>query len=184
MEGLDFETDAEAVSYSTEDLKELAVLADRQLELEREKAELEEKLKRVDQQLQKVSGVDIPTAMDAIGMSDFMLTSGERITVQRKVKASIPKTKQAEAFKWLRDNEHGSLIKNNVTASFGRGEDDKAKELLQKLDSAGFTVSQKESVHAQTLAAFVREQMERGADLPADLLGIFEYAVTKIAKPK
>jgi len=190
MSEMDFETDAQEVTYSTENLKELAVLAERQLELEREKSKLEEQLKQVDQQLQKVSGVDIPTAMDAIGMSDFMLRSGERITVERKVKASIPKAKQAAAFKWLRDNEHGSLIKNQVIAAFGRGEDEKAKELARKLDEQGMTVQQKESVHAQTLSAFVREQLAkakdegRTAELPLDLLGVFEYNVTKVSKPR
>jgi hypothetical protein len=184
MSEFDFETDAQDTSYSVDDLKELALLAERQLALEREKSDLEAQLKSVQQQLDRVGGVDIPAAMDAIGMKDFMLKSGERITVDRKVKASIPKAKQKEAFAWLRENEHGSLIKNNVTASFGRGEDDKAVELLQKLDAAGFTVSQKEAVHAQTLGAFVREQMARGEPLPADLLGIFEYNVTKISSPK
>lgn len=181
---MNFEDDAQATSYSSEDLKELALLAERQVDLERQKKELEEQLKKVDQDLHQVSGVDIPAVMDAIGMADFMLKSGERITVQRKIKASIPKAKQEAAFKWLRDNGHGSIIKNNVTASFGRGEDDKANKLKQKLHEAGYTVDHKESVHAQTLGAFVREQIERGEEVPADLLGVFEYNLTKISNPK
>ncbi len=171
------------IIYSTEDLMELAELAKRQLTLEEEKRRLEKELKAVDQLLQRVSGVDIPTAMDTIGMSDFLLKSGERITVKRKIKASIPKVKQAEAFSWLRSKGHDSLIKNQVTASFGKGEDAAAKDLAANLDAKGFVVDQKESVHSQTLAAFVREQLERGVDLPADLLGIFEYSITKVVKP-
>jgi len=187
---MDFEEDAKDVTFTNDDLKELAELAGRQVALEKAKADLEEQLKQVDQQLQKVSGVDIPTAMDAIGMSDFMLSTGERITVERKVKASIPKTKKPEAFAWLRANEFGSLIKNNVTASFGRGEDDKAKDLARKLNADGFTVDQQESVHAQTLSAFVREQLAkakedgRPVEIPFDLLGVYEYSETKVSKPK
>lgn len=181
---MDFEQDAESTSYSTKDLAELAILAEKQLSLEREKEDLEEQLKQVERELQKVSGVDIPTVMDQIGMSDFMLKSGERIKVERKIKASIPKTKQDQAFAWLRSNGFDSLIKNQVVAAFGKGEDQRAKELAAKLNAAGFIVSQSESVHAQTLGAFVREQMERGVELPADLLGIFEFNITKVSKPK
>ena len=40
--------------------------------------------------------------------------------------ASIPKDQQEAAFTWLRNNGLGDVIENDITVTFGRGEDNKA----------------------------------------------------------
>ena len=65
------------------------------------------------------------------------------------------------------------LIKNNVTCTFGRGEDDAANQFLSFAEKSGYTPLQKTEVHPQTLKAWVREQTETGNSFPMDLFGAY-----------
>lgn len=98
--------------------------------------------------------------------------------------ASIPKdeTKAGEAFAWLRKHNHGDIIKNVFTVPMGMGDDKAAKKLTAALKKLKLEYSRKVSVPAQTLAAFVREQIEQYQKTPPlDLLGAY---VGNIVKPK
>jgi len=161
-------------------LKRLSELAKTQLAQQAEVQRLADQLERANKELQKTSMEDIPSLMDEIGMSSFKLDSGESVEVVSKITANISKKNQAEAFQWLRDNGHDSLIKNDVTVNFGKGEEKKATKFVTDLEKKKFTYKQKVSVHAQTLGAFVREQMEEGNDIPMDLFGVFTIRQTKI----
>jgi hypothetical protein len=85
-----------------------------------------------------------------------------------------------EAFNWLRDNGHGDLIKNNVTLTFGRSEDAIAKQLVDELQQKGHNVKQAEKVEPMTLKAFVKEQIQKGKNVPSDLFGVYIANKTKI----
>ena len=76
-----------------------------------------------------------------------------------------------EALDWLRNNNHGDLIKNTVSIDYARGEDNAAEKMKQDLRTQGQSFTDKTGVHPQTLKAFVREQTESGKNLPLDLLG-------------
>ena len=81
------------------------------------------------------------------------------------------KSKIDEALDWLRNNNHGDLIKNTVSIDYARGEDNAAEKMKQDLRTQGQSFTDKTGVHPQTLKAFVREQTESGKNLPLDLLG-------------
>ena len=83
-------------------------------------------------------------------------------------------------FNWLRENNHGDLIKNNVSLTFGRNQDNEAKSIVDDLRKKGHNVKQAEKVEPMTLKAFVREQIEKGKDVPADLFGVYVATRTKI----
>jgi hypothetical protein len=74
-------------------------------------------------------------------------------------------------YKWLRENNFGSLIRTEVVAQFGMGEDKKAVALTLSLLKRKYDVIQKQSVHPSTLKAFVKEQLEKehGITLPSVL---------------
>jgi len=73
-------------------------------------------------------------------------------------------------------------VKNAITTSFGREEDEKANRLANQLADMGYAVSKKVWVEPMTLKAFVKEQIERGEELPQDLLGVFVGERTKIKR--
>ena len=57
------------------------------------------------------------------------------------------------AYQWRRDQNLGDIIKNNVTVSFGKGEDNKANQLVDLAVANGFTPQQKSDVAWNTLTA-------------------------------
>ena len=58
----------------------------------------------------------------------------------------------------LRDNGYDDIIKNNVSVSFGRGEDEIANAFKAVVEKEGYIPQQDTSIHAGTLKAFVRER--------------------------
>lgn len=170
---------------SNESLANLSKLARHQVELEDQIAKTEEKLAQLKVQLEDMSGKIIPDLMDELGMKSFELSDGSSIEIKPFVAAKIPESRTSEAFKWLRDNNYDSIIKREVSSSFGKGEDKKADELVALLRKAGAPFKDMSSVHYQTLKAFCRERIEAGdTAFPKDLFGVFEGKRTKITPAK
>jgi len=161
------------MSIGDDQLKTVSKLAEYQLILETKIKRAEEDLATLKEQFKQVSQTDLPEALAETGLSEIKLTDGSKISVQQFYNASVPKDKIDEAFTWLRNNNHGDLIKNTIACSFGRGEDGNAKVLKEELTKIGISFTSKEGVHPQTLKAFVREQVESGQNLPLDLLGVY-----------
>ena len=130
-------------------------------------------LKSLKVSLRKITDEQLPEALEEINLRDFTLTDGAKISVKPIYAASIPKDRKQEAFEWLRKHEFGDLVKNNVTVTFARGEDQKATKFISLCDSEGFTPSQLEKVEPQTLKAWLKEQVEAGHPIPLDLFGAF-----------
>jgi hypothetical protein len=97
------------------------------------------------------------------------------LTVSRKmmVHASIPVDRKDEAFAWLREHNLDDIIKNDVTVSFGKGEDNIAGDVVGFLQERGFDPSTKTYVHPSTLKAFVKERVTDGKPIDLDLFGAF-----------
>jgi hypothetical protein len=75
-------------------------------------------------------------------------------------------------------------VKNNVSVSFGRGEDDKAKQLLDLAASNGFEPQQKSDVAWNTLTALYQERVKAGLDMPSDVFSLWIKDKTKISRKK
>ena len=95
--------------------------------------ELEEQLKKLQEAESVLSEQTIPNLMQQAGISLLKLSDGSAVEVKPFYSARIPATKTEEAFEWLRQNGFGDLIKNNVTLTFGRSEDEQAKLLVDDL---------------------------------------------------
>jgi len=118
--------------------------------------------------------------MQKAGAASIKLTDGTAVEIKPYYGARIPASRTEEAFDWLRENNFADLIKNNVTLTFGRNEDNMAKSLVDDLRNKGHNVKQAEKVEPMTLKAFVREQIEKGKDVPADLFGVYVATRTKL----
>ena len=148
--------------------------------LENEIKEDEEKIKIKKERADKLSGEVIPTMMKEMSLSSLKLADGSSVEVKPIYGASIPVAKREEAFNWLREHGLGDIIKNDVTVTFGRGEDNKASAYAVLAKGQGYEPVQKIGVHPQTLKAVVRERTESGQDMPADLFNTFVGNQTKI----
>lgn len=170
-----------AVEASDGEIRRIAELANKQLDLERRVGELEEMLKAEKERLRVVQEHDLPDALAEAGISEMKLADGSRVKAEPFVTAHISKAKADEAHTWLIDNGFGELIKREVVAKFGRG-DDKFEKAKAALLAEGVVPDTKEAVHHSTLRAFAREQIEKGTDIPTDLFGLYSGFKTKISK--
>ena len=101
----------------------------------------------------------IPELLAEQGLTSIKLSDGSSVSVKKEYRCTLPKddSKREQCYKWLRDNQLGDIIKNNVSVTFGRGEDDKAKQLLDLAAANGFDPQQKSDVSWNTLTALFRE---------------------------
>ena len=167
---------------SSNDMQALSdqVIKLRNLEDDLEKQE--EKLKKLKNDIDVLSGDVIPTMMTEMNVSKFTLADGAGVEVKPVYGASITVAKKEEAFNWLRDNGLGDLIKNEITVSFGRNEDNKAAEYASLAQGQGYQPNQKLKVEPMTLKALVRERLEAGKEMPTDLFNVFAGSRTKITR--
>jgi hypothetical protein len=170
---------------SVEQIDSAKRLSDKVIELkdlEDEIANAEESVKKLKERANYLSAVEIPAMMDEMQITKLKLKDGESVEIKKIYGASIPKDQQEAAFEWLRNNGLGDIIKNDITVTFGRGEDNKAASYVDLARGNGFEPVQKIGVNPMTLKALVRERLESGQDVPADLFKPFEGNQTKITR--
>ena len=159
---------------------ELANKVQQLKDLEDEIANAEDSVKKLKEKANIISQFEIPQMMEEMNIKKLKLKDGETVEVSNFYSASI--VDQDAAFKWLRENGRGDIIKNDITVTFGRGEDNKAAEYANLARGNGFEPVQKIGVNPMTLKALVRERLESGQDVPADLFKPFEGNQTKITR--
>lgn len=171
-------------TISDDALKELVTLARDQWRLEVQARQLEEQLERTNQKYRELTEKTIPDKMMELGMEAMTLKDGSKLSVHKFYAASIPPDLAERAFKWLRENQHDGLIKSKIDVTLGRGEDEMASKIIAFLKKLHANYVEKESVHPQTLKAFVREMIEGGKPIPLDLLGVHVGSRSKLTPPK
>ena len=146
--------------------------------------ELEAQLKEAKRELRSLTDEKLPQLLLELGVSEFKLEDGTKVTVKNIYGATIPAALREKAYQWLRDHGHGDMIKNVISASFGMGEDHLAEKFKEAAKEKGLVCEQKQTVHSQTLKGFVRGEIEEGRDVPQDLFGVFvsQRAVIKGVK--
>ncbi len=142
--------------------------------LEKEKAVIDatEALKVLTAEWRKIGEMDIPELMDNLGWETITLKSGQKVAVKDAVQCAIPAAARPEAHAWLEKNGHGDLIKIAVTVKFARGERTKAEKIVRVMTKAGCAPSMAESVHAGTLKAWARVELENGRKLPGEFFKV------------
>jgi len=168
-------TQADAAKSLSDKVIELRNLEDQIKNAEESVSKLKEKQKTLSQ-------FEIPTMMEEMHITKLKLKDGESVEIKKIYGASIPVDRQEAAFTWLRDNDLGDIIKNDITVTFGRGEDNKASEYATLAQGQGFEPVQKIGVHPQTLKAVVRERLESGQEMPSDLFKTYAGNSTKITR--
>ena len=155
------------------ELSIVSSLANKQLQLATEVAELEVNLKAKKEELRLTSEQELPDAMQAAGLTQIKLKSGENISINEFYNAHISKANQEKAYEWLTANGHEGLIKNEVLLKFGREESLVVDETVSALQARGLSPQVRQSVHPSTLKAFVKEQFTSGNDIPTEPFGIY-----------
>lgn len=168
-------------------LGEVAALARRLVAADARVAEAEEALRTAEAHARRLREEALPEAMAELGLAELQLDDGTKISVALEVYCGIPAAERERAFQWLEDNDFGGLIKTEVKVPFGRNDDERAalRKLVQILESERFEYQAKQDVHAQTLKAWLKEQLREGRqDLPLQLFGARPVTLAKVKLAK
>ena len=179
---IDFEQDQQNTIQKTSGIQSLADQVERLVALQ-ERLELQEtNMKNTKKELDHLSGEVIPTMMSEMGLSHLKLIDGSSVDVKPNYSASITIANKDAAFGWLRENNLGDIIKNEISVSFGRNEDNKAADYASLASERGFSPTQKLKVEPMTLKALVRERLESGKEMPTELFNVFVGNKTTIKR--
>ena len=182
MQSIDFEKDQEEVLDKTENIDKLA---DKIKELQAHQQQLEiqeDSIKKRKKDIEYLSGEVIPTMLSEMGLSFLKLQDGSSIEVKTNYSATITQANKEAAFNWLRQNGLGDIIKNEISVSLCRNEDNKAADYAELAKGQGFEPTQKLKVEPMTLKALVRERLEGGKEMPTELFNIFVGNKTTIKR--
>ena len=183
-EEINFEQDQENVLQKTTSLQSLADQVERLEGVSSEIDNAEEKLKLLKQKHDHISGEVIPTMMSEMGLSHLKLVDGSTVDVKPNYSANISVANREKAFNWLRENGLGDIIKNEISVSFGRNEDNKAADYAALAEERGYQPTQKLKVEPMTLKALVRERLEAGKTMPTEIFNVFVGNKTTIKRNK
>ena len=179
---IDFEKDQEQVLDKTTNINKLA---DKIKELQAHQQQLavqEDAIKQKKKDIEHLSGEVIPTMLSEMGLSFLKLQDGSSVEVKTNYSATITQANKEAAFNWLRENGLGDIIKNEISVSFGRNEDNKAADYANLAKGQGFEPQQKLKVEPMTLKALVRERIEAGKEMPTEIFNIFVGNKTTIKR--
>ena len=178
----DFEADQQDAMKKTDNIQSLADQVERLETLQKEVNFVEEQLKQKKKNLEHLSGEVIPTMMSEMGLSHLKLMDGSSVDVKPYYSANISIANKESAFNWLRSNGLGDIIKNEISVSFGRNEDNKAADYAALAEERGFQPTQKLKVEPMTLKALVRERIEAGKEMPTEIFNVFVGNKTTIKR--
>jgi len=179
---IDFEQDQQNTIQKTSGIQSLADQVERLVALQ-ERLELQEtNMKNTKKELEHLSGEVIPTMMSEMGLSHLKLIDGSSVDVKPNYSASITIANKDAAFGWLRANNLGDIIKNEISVSFGRNEDNKAADYAALAEGQGYQPQQKLKVEPMTLKALVRERIEAGKEMPTELFNVYVGNKTTIKR--
>ena len=181
---IDFEKDQQDAMKKTDNIQSLADQVEKLEELQSRLQTQEQIMKDTKKQIERISGEVIPTMMSEMGLAELKLQDGSHLKVSTSYRATITEANKEEAFNWLRNNGLGDIIKNEISVSFGRNEDNKAATYAELAKGQGFQPTQKMKVEPMTLKALVRERIEAGKEMPTEIFGVFSENKTTIKRNK
>ena len=140
----------------------------------------EQKVKDLKDQQKQLSNIRIPTLMEEMNLKTLKMKDGSELSIKDVYSATVKADKKYEAYKWLRDNGLGDIVKNTISVAFGQGEENKAMAFATLAKGQGYEPSQEEKVHPSTLKVVLEVWSKKGNEVPADLFWLFEGKQTKL----
>ena len=129
------------------------------------------KLKELKSQYDYISGITIPQLMDKMNLKTLKLKDGSELSVKK----CNPIEKKLFT---------GDIVDNNISVSFGQGEDNKAVEYASLARERGYEPTQDEKVHHARLSAVMSDLKDKNLEIPSDLFSSYEKNSTSITNKK
>lgn len=181
---MDLEQEAANIKVDTSILGDISEACNKLLNAQKQISEAEDNLKNIKEKARVLKEQTIPDLMSQAGMKKVVLEDDSIVEVKSYPTAKITQEKKNKAHDWLRANNLGNIIKNQVVLKFPTSEDNIASQLCTEMKQRGHHVEQLEKVEWQTLNSTVREQERLGDPMPTDLFSVFQVTDTKITTKK
>ncbi len=167
------------------ELTVIAQLVERLREQQRIVEAAQAQLDEAQAALTKLQLYDIPEAMTAAGLTELKLADKSVLTVKEDLNVSISQDNQRPAYSWLRQHQLGSIIRSQFIVDARGAEDGDAlhKELEELTQAHELPLEAKETIHAATLKATVKELLEKGTVLPP-CFTVHQFKKAGIKEPK
>lgn len=171
---MDFNDDLlkEAEEFNNQESADITINVSRELDklgnLQNDIVEKEEELKNLKEKEKFLRTKEIPELMKSVGLTGVKLSDGTKVDVYTKWYISA-KNKE-EVYSWLINNGHGYLLKKEAKIQI---EDTKIVEQISE-QFPELSINLESSIHTKTLEAFFRSLKENNAELPEDLLNIYQ----------
>lgn len=169
---------------SRDQLERLTRLVLAQIELEDQIEAADKRLKQLQADHRKVSWEQIPDLLLEVGLSEVKLADGTKVVVKETLRVSTTGKYRDKINRWLEAGGHDDMIKDEVVVEFGKGEGEKASELVNDVRTYySDRVDRKRYVNPQSFAAFLRELLADNQDVPLDELGAHVQTITELKRP-
>lgn len=146
---------------------------------------LEEVVKKLKEKERKLSQILIPSILEEVNLKEIKLKSGEKITVNDKVKASITKDNKTLAYtNMIKDEMNKGFSKEEATRNIDalfktKLETEVNEELMTYCLEKNIPYDKSLNIAWQTLNKYCRDKLEAGESIP-DGISHYEYKETKL----
>ena len=153
------------------------------LELQNQIKAKKEELKKIEEEEKRVSQKVIPELMQQAGIKMLKLSSGAKVEIKDKFTARQSSGNKEFIYDWLREVGLDSIIKNKVSVSFERSEDNRATDITEELKlKFGDNVRKESYIEPASYTSTLRGHVSEGKAVPMDKLGIYIFSETKITR--
>jgi hypothetical protein len=113
---------------------------------------------------------------------DIKLPDGRKVQVGTKIRCHLKVEMKSKAIGWLNDHGHSNIVKRQIVIDFAKDEEAWANKFEGDMKKRKRKIPYKRTmtVAHPTLEAFVRDQLNKGEDLPLDVFGVYPQKVVKI----
>jgi hypothetical protein len=165
------------------DLKRISNLAELYVQTYQNIIQTERELETMKKAFEEISTDQLPAAMNAVNMREFVLRNGYRLAVEEVFNVRLPKNKIDKADEWLDKNGHGGMIKRKLQIDI----DDEIPEavldrLKTEIEKEGYTYEEVKTVHWATIQSWATEMKNGGEIIPEDIFTVFRGNRTVITE--
>lgn len=167
-------------------LSSIGVWATKALELKAHIAQVEEQLKMLETELNVIETVNLSQALLDAGVTEFSMKDGSKIKIKDVIRNGLSKdpAQRQTTFDWVTDNGGKEIIKDHFEIDYNKGYYEEALKLRHLLQEHHIDFDEFESIHAQTLWAFLREKLDEGIVPPFDDMGLYYAKHAVVTPPK
>lgn len=157
----------------------LRILCDRLVKFKERTERAKEIYEKNKEALRLLQEEHLPAVMAELGLNATKLQNGAELSLAKNYFAKIPAGAEKDALAWL--EAHGSAAIAKQTLNVTHDHFEQAKKACEK---AGVPYDVALKIHPQTLKAFVREQLEKGENLPFETFGVYVQNIARVKLPK